>query len=140
MKRGCLLRYGRLMAVTIDIKQLGDELKRQRAERNKTLRDVEDETGISAATLSRIERESGNPEIPIVKKLAAWLGTGVRTGGQAETGVRTDADLRRVIAVHLRANKNLPEKVARAIAETFDVVIRVETQKAQLQSASKGRR
>jgi len=140
MKRGCLLRYGRLMAVTIDIKQLGGELKRQRAERNKTLRDVEDETGISAATLSRIERESGNPEIPIVKKLAAWLGTGVRTGGQAETGVRTDADLRRVIAVHLRANKNLPEKVARAIAETFDVVIRVETQKAQLQSASKGRR
>ncbi|MGI8402474.1 MAG: helix-turn-helix domain-containing protein [Gemmatimonadaceae bacterium] len=125
------------MAVAIDIKQLGAELRRQRADRDMNLRDVEAETGISATTLSRIERGSGNPEIPVIEKLATWLGTVVQTGGRAEASVRTDADLKRVIAVHLRANKKLPEKVARSIAETFEVIMRIETKKA---ADSKARR
>lgn len=124
--------------MTIGIDQLGAELRRQRAERDLNLREVERETGISAATLSRIERGSGTPDVQIIEKLAEWLGTSVRTGGEAMSEVKTDADLKRVIAVHLRANKKLPEAVAHAIAETFAVVVSIETKKAQ--AAARGHR
>lgn len=121
------------MPVTIEVSQLGAELKRVRTERELSLRDVAQETGISLATLSRIERAAVTPELPIVKKLAKWLGVTVQASeyaGPTESAVRTDEDLKRVIAVHLRANKKLPEKVARAIIDSFDVVVRLESERA----------
>ena len=124
------------MAVMVNMDQLGAELRRQRGTRS--LRDVEGETGISAATLSRIERGS-TPDFDVVEKLAAWLGVTVRAAGADEPDVKTDDDLRRTIAVHLRANKRLPDKVARAIVEGFDFVMEIEMKKAGINPEKKRR-
>ena len=119
------------MAVMVTMDQLGAELRRHRKSRDLSLRDVEGETGISAATLSRVERGS-TPDIEVVRKLAAWLGLIVSAVEDATPQVRTDDDLKRTIAVHLRANKKLPEEVARTIADAFDIVMQYELQRAGL--------
>jgi transcriptional regulator with XRE-family HTH domain len=121
----------------VSIDQLGAELGRQRNKKGMSLRDVEGKTGISAATLSRVERGS-MPELGVVEKLAAWLDVTVCAAGGPGTAIATDEDLKRTIAVHLRANKNLPEAVARAIIDGFDLIMQMEMQKAGIRG--KGRR
>jgi hypothetical protein len=64
--------------------------------------------------------------------LADWLGVNVNAAGEDSHSVKTDEDLRRTIAVHLRANKKLPASVAQAIVESFDLVMKVELQRAKL--------
>jgi hypothetical protein len=73
-----------------------------------------------------------------VEKLAAWLEVTVRAAGEGGSEVKTDDDLKRTIAVHLRANKRLPEKVARAIVDAFDLVMQLEMQKAGLPQKRSG--
>lgn len=124
------------MAVMVSLDQLGAEIKRKRA--NRSLRDVEAETGISAATLSRVERGS-RPDHDVIEKLAAWLGVTVGAGGGLATDVKTDDDLRRTIAVHLRANKRLPEDVARTIVDAFDLIMELEMKKAGIDPAKRRR-
>lgn len=120
------------MPVTVSVDQLGAELKRRREELGISLRAVEQDTQISAATLSRVERGSV-PELPIIERLALWLGVNVCAAGEASPSVKTDEDLKRTIAVHMRANKNLPEEVARAIVEGFDLLMRIEIERAAAQ-------
>lgn len=116
--------------MSLDLHDLPAEIRRVREAKHLSLKDLEKETGVSAATLSRLERGAGVPEIQVVQKLATWLGVSVRTAGEEAQSVRTDEDLKRVISVHLRANKKLSANVARAIIDSFDVVMRIETQKA----------
>ena len=121
------------MPVTLEVGQLGAELRRVRDERGLSLRDVEAESNVSLATLSRLERGTGVPDWGIVEKLAHWLGVEVKAtnaAGAGDLGIRTDEDLKRVIAVHLRANKKLSDAVARAIVDSFDVVLRMESERA----------
>lgn len=117
------------MAVTVSVDQLGAELKRRREELGISLRVVEQDAKISAATLSRIERGSV-PDLAIIERLAQWLGVNICAAGEELPTVETDDDLKRTIAVHLRANKNLPEEVAQAIVESFELVMRVELERA----------
>ncbi len=112
------------MAVTVPIDQLAAELKTRRTRLGLSLREVEIETGISAATLSRIERGS-LPEVGVIEKLAKWLKVNVTAAQSDGMGVKTDEDLKRTIAVHLRANRNVSESTARAIADAFDIVMKV---------------
>lgn len=127
------------MAVTVNVDQLGAELKRRREELGISLRAVEQVTRISAATLSRVERGSV-PELSILERLAEWLGVKISAVGDEDSGVKTDADLKRTIAVHLRANRNMSEEVARAIAESFELVMRVELERAAGREVSSKRR
>ena len=117
------------MAVGITIDQLGSELRRRREEDGLTLRDVEALTGVSAATLSRIERGS-TPDFAIAASVAKWLDVTVHTSASPAESPKTDAELRRTIEVHLRAEKKLPASLARSIADAFDLVMRVEIQRA----------
>lgn len=119
------------MAVSVSVDQLGHELRRRRKEIGISLRDLEGTIGISAATLSRVER-GRIPDVGVIERLAAWLGVNVVTAGEQNSEIRTDEDLKRTIAVHLRANKNLSENTARAIAETFDFVMQLEIQRAKV--------
>jgi transcriptional regulator with XRE-family HTH domain len=121
---------GGVVAVTVSVDQLGAEIRRRRDDEGLTLRDVEDRTGISAATLSRVERGSV-PEVAVIAKLAEWLQVNVRAAGEDTTTINTDEDLKRTIAVHLRANKNLSNEVAHAIVEGFDLLMQLEIQRAQ---------
>jgi transcriptional regulator with XRE-family HTH domain len=124
------------VAVTVSIDQLGAELRRRRAEEELSLREVESATQISAATLSRIERGSV-PDVSVLGRLAEWLDVNICAAGEESSSIRTDEDLKRTIAVHLRANKKLPEPVARAIVESFELVMKVELQRARQQSSSR---
>jgi transcriptional regulator with XRE-family HTH domain len=118
------------MAVTLTVDQLGAELLRRRTEKKLSLRQVESETGISAATLSRIERGS-KPEFGIIQKIADWLDVNIVTAGDDKTEVKTDEDLKRVMAIHLRANRNLPETTAQAILDGFEFIMRMEVEKGR---------
>jgi transcriptional regulator with XRE-family HTH domain len=122
------------MAITVTVDQLRAELKSRRKALELSLRDVEEQTGISATTLSRIERGS-TPDVSMIERLAKWLKVNVSAAQTDKPGVKTDEDLKRMIAVHLRASRKLPEDVARSIADVFDFVIRVELER---QAAKKG--
>ena len=122
------------MPLTVAVDQLGAELSRRRTELGVSLRAVEERTGISAATLSRIERGS-TPDLVIVERLAGWLGVVVHASGgspsaEASGVVRSDDELRQTIELHLRANKHMSPELARAIANTFDTVMHVEMARA----------
>ena len=90
---------------------------------------------MSAATLSRIER-GAIPDIDTVTKLARWLGVAVHAGGKEPRSQGTTDDLKRTIEVHLRAKKKIPATLARSIAESFDLVMQIELEKA---AAKKGK-
>lgn len=104
----------------IALRELGAELKDYREENELSLRAVAGETGISASTLSRLER-GHVPDLETVEALADFLGITVRTAAGSTDSGRLDAEgLSRQIRVHLRANKNLSEEAAREIARTAE--------------------
>lgn len=99
-----------------------------------SLRAVEQRTGISAATLSRVERGS-MPDLVIIERLAAWLGVVVHASGatrstESPAVPQSDAELRRTIELHLRATKQMSAELARSIANSFDTVMHVEIARA----------
>src|ERR671917_570955 len=53
--------------------ELGRAIRRKREEQGLSLRDVADETGVSASTLSRIENGTGKPDADNIARLTAWL-------------------------------------------------------------------
>src|SRR5919197_4968555 len=53
--------------------ELGRAIRRKREELGLSLRDVADETGVSASTLSRIENGTGKPDADNIARLTAWL-------------------------------------------------------------------
>jgi transcriptional regulator with XRE-family HTH domain len=118
------------MGLTIAIDELGDELRRRRKDLDLSLRDVEEITEVSSATLSRIERGS-MPDLGIVAKLANWLGVTVQATGAKPRREGSDEELKRTIEVHLRANKKVPPGLAKTIADSFDFVMRVELERAK---------
>ena len=112
----------RAMPVPVPVGQLGAELKRIRSERGLSLRDVAEQTAISASTLSRLERGS-TPDFDIVDRLAEWLKISVSTGALQTQTPKTDEEVMQVVEVHLRANKKLPSDTARAIAEAVKLLL-----------------
>jgi len=119
---------------TITIADLAEELRRRRERDKLSLREVQDVTGVSAATLSRIER-GRTPDLAVIDKLAKWLGLSIQAGGKPSKTGASDEDFKRTIEVHLRANKKLSSHVARSIANSFDVVMRVEMERAAKKKA-----
>ncbi|HXF42472.1 MAG TPA: helix-turn-helix domain-containing protein [Pyrinomonadaceae bacterium] len=112
----------------IDIKELGDSVRRRRLDLKMSLRQVADETGISASTLSRIENGTGKPEAENIAALSAWLNIPI------ERVLKVDGDSDQppvvyypqestpdIVAAHLRADKKLPKPSAEALAELFRV-------------------
>ncbi len=120
------------VAITIPVDQLGSELRRKRVNEGMNLKDVEEETGISASTLSRVER-GRIPKVEDIKKLAEWLSVNVQAAGEEQSTIQSDEDLVRAIEVHLRARKNLSEQAARTIAKTVDAFMAWEVQKQRSQ-------
>ncbi|HYP52723.1 MAG TPA: helix-turn-helix transcriptional regulator, partial [Pyrinomonadaceae bacterium] len=53
--------------------ELGRAIRRKREDAGLSLRDVADETGVSASTLSRIENGTGKPDADNIARLTAWL-------------------------------------------------------------------
>src|SRR5437667_12802931 len=57
----------------VNTSELGDAVRRRREQQGMSLRDVAEETGVSASTLSRIENGTGKPDADNISRLAAWI-------------------------------------------------------------------
>src|SRR3989475_12671870 len=57
----------------VNTSELGDAVRRRREQKGMSLRDVAEETEVSASTLSRIENGTGKPDADNIARLAAWL-------------------------------------------------------------------
>ena len=113
------------MAHSIDLNLLAQRMKRARSDRKTTLREVGEKTGVSVATLSRIERNEAKAiEGGTLIALTSWLGTpaedlidrGDSDGSRMSSPSTPDA-----VELHLRADKRLDKKTADALANMFRI-------------------
>lgn len=110
--------------------ELGRAIRRKREELGLSLRDVADETNVSASTLSRIENGTGKPDADNIARLTGWLNMpmervmGARGAGEGEEGPvvyfphEATPD---IVEAHLRADRNLTPETAKALSELFRV-------------------
>jgi transcriptional regulator with XRE-family HTH domain len=102
------------MSSQLDMELLTAYLKARRGEMG--LREAVQQIGdISPATLSRIEN-GRVPDIEVFLRLCDWIGIPPETFLKRETEVATTPKTTEVIEAHLRADRNLDEAAAEAIA------------------------
>ncbi len=110
--------------------ELGRAIRRKREEAGLSLRDVADETGVSASTLSRIENGTGKPDADNIARLTSWLNMpmervmGARTaeGDESAPVVYFPQEATPdIVEAHLRADRNLTPETAKALSELFRV-------------------
>jgi transcriptional regulator with XRE-family HTH domain len=108
----------------VDVRLLGQHLHRVRKERKKRLTQVWEETGVSVASLSRIERGgSQGVDAKTLLALCDWMGRSVEmfkenpiSGLSSTKKSSTTPD---AVELHLRADKNLDRKTANALSILF---------------------
>jgi transcriptional regulator with XRE-family HTH domain len=125
--------------------ELGRAIRRKREEAGLSLRDVANETEVSASTLSRIENGTGKPDADNIARLTAWLEMPIeRVMSVRDQSDGTDQAVvyfpqeptPSIVEAHLRADRNLTPETARALSELFRVAY---TQFSQPGAASKER-
>jgi transcriptional regulator with XRE-family HTH domain len=114
----------------INTAELGDAVRRRREQHGLSLRDVADETGVSASTLSRIENGTGKPDADNIARLAGWLDMPIER--VMHGGHRAASDPKpvvyyphestpEIVEAHLRADRHLSPETAKALSELFRV-------------------
>jgi DNA-binding Xre family transcriptional regulator len=113
------------MPEPIDVERFGQRLRRTREERGLTLEKVFKATGMSVATLSRIER-GGSKEIDAgtMISLCNWMGVkpedfGLNAAPPKPPGKRTPTSTPEAVELYLRADKNLDQRTAALLSEMF---------------------
>ena len=111
----------------INTAELGRAIKRHREELKMSLRDVADEIGVSASTLSRIENGTGKPDADNIARITGWLDMPV---DRVMSYQRSDVEpvvyypheaTPEIVEAHLRADKKLSPETAKALSELFRV-------------------
>ena len=114
----------------VNTTELGRAIRRKREELGMSLRDVADETGVSASTLSRIENGTGKPDADNIARLTAWLNVPMERimggrqldGDEAKPVVYFPQEaMPDIVEAHLRADRNLTPETAKALSELFRV-------------------
>ena len=114
----------------VNTAELGAAIRRRREQHGLSLRDVADETGVSASTLSRIENGTGKPDADNIARLAAWLDMPIERvmhhGHRAATDPKPvvyypHESTPEIIEAHLRADRHLTPQTAKALSELFRV-------------------
>ena len=122
-----MAHFGKNLVNTIE---LGRAIRRKREETGLSLRDVADETGVSASTLSRIENGTGKPDADNIARLTAWMGVPmerIMTGREANAAGDSPVvyfpqeAMPDIVEAHLRADRNLTPETAKALSELFRV-------------------
>jgi transcriptional regulator with XRE-family HTH domain len=114
----------------VNTAELGSAIRRRREEHGLSLRDVADETGVSASTLSRIENGTGKPDADNIARLASWLDMPIER--VMHHGHRAASDPNpvvyyphestpEIVEAHLRADRQLTPQTAKALSELFRV-------------------
>lgn len=113
------------MPEPVDVERLGQRLRRARKDKQATLEEVSKATGVSVATLSRVER-GGSKDIDggTLVSVCAWMGVRpdeFRPGAEPPKtpSRRTPATTPEAVELYLRADKNLDEQTAVLLAEMF---------------------
>jgi transcriptional regulator with XRE-family HTH domain len=114
----------------VNTEELGRAVRRRREELGLSLRDVADETSVSASTLSRIENSTGKPDADNIARLTAWLDVPMERilSGRHPQEEESKAvvyypqePMPEIVEAHLRADKNLTPETAAALSELFRV-------------------
>jgi transcriptional regulator with XRE-family HTH domain len=111
----------------IDVTELGHYIKRRREKEKLSLRAVAKQTQVSASTLARIENGTGIPDTPTLARLARWLNIPferVVTGGSSKDSpivYYPQESIPDIVAVRLRADRNLTPEHARALEDLLRV-------------------
>src|SRR5260370_19271942 len=112
----------------INTAELGSAVRRRREQQGLSLRDVAEETGVSASTLSRIENGTGKPDADNIARLASWLDMPIER--VLHHGNRSASDPKpvvyyphestpEIVEAHLRADRHLTAETAKALSELF---------------------
>ncbi|MBA3439230.1 MAG: helix-turn-helix transcriptional regulator [Pyrinomonadaceae bacterium] len=129
--------------------ELGRAIRRKREELNMSLRDVADETGVSASTLSRIENGTGKPDADNIARLTSWLNVPMeRIMGNRQ--INDDEHkavvyfpqeaMPDIVEAHLRADRNLTPDTAKALAELFRVAYTQFSSSSSAEESERNRR
>ena len=114
----------------VNTAELGSAIRRRREQQGMSLRDLADETGVSASTLSRIENGTGKPDADNIARLAAWLDMPIERvmhhGNRAANDPKPvvyypHESTPEIVEAHLRADKHLTPQTAKALSELFRV-------------------
>lgn len=114
----------------VNTAELGDAVRRRREQQGLSLRDVAEETGVSASTLSRIENGTGKPDADNIARLATWLDMPIERVMHASSRGAADPkpvvyypheSTPEIVEAHLRADRHLTPETARALSELFRV-------------------
>ena len=114
----------------INTEELGRAIRRRREELELSLRDVADQTNVSASTLSRIENGTGKPDADNIARLTTWLdmpleriltGRGADSGDAKAVVYFPHESTPEIVEAHLRADRNLTRETADALSELFRV-------------------
>jgi|SRR5687767_4215736 transcriptional regulator with XRE-family HTH domain len=114
----------------VNTAELGSAIRRRREQHGLSLRDVADETGVSASTLSRIENGTGKPDADNIARLASWLDMpiervmhhGHRAANDPNPVVYYPHESTpEIVEAHLRADRQLTPQTAKALSELFRV-------------------
>lgn len=97
-------------------------LIRTRKKEGWSLRDVAEKTDLSAATLSRFEKNKSTPDLQTLAILADLLNLDRAVLFNTREEQATDTPT--LVAAHLRADKNLDPKTAEALANSFNELYR----------------
>lgn len=103
-------------------------IKAKRRETGLGVRSAAEAAGISAATMSRMERgiAATLPDVGTLSKLATWLGVSMgellNESTPRKNSPALEAATPDLIEVHLRADKNLTPEAAKALAQTFKAI------------------
>lgn len=113
------------MPEPVDVERLGQRLRKARKDQNATLEDVSKATGVSIATLSRVER-GGSKDIDAgtLVSICKWIRVRpdeFKPGAEPPKapGRRTPASTPEAVELYLRADKNLDERTADLLAKMF---------------------
>ena len=129
--------------------ELGRAIRRKREEVGLSLRDVADETGVSASTLSRIENGTGKPDADNIARLTAWLNVPVERIMSGRHGEGDEINpvvyfpqesTPEIVEAHLRADRNLTPDTAKALSELFRVAYQQFSAPGQDMKGRKGRK
>jgi transcriptional regulator with XRE-family HTH domain len=99
---------------------------RARKDRGLSLREVENETGISFATLARIERQVGSPTPANLAKIVDWLNIPIArimpaADGEQPAVFYPNEKTPDIVQAYIDRDPNLTEEQKRGLAEFFRV-------------------
>lgn len=107
----------------VRVEELGRLLRAKREREGISLEQSAKLSGVSSATLSRLERNTTDkkptPDTRTLERVANWLGVSISTGADENSPPPEKLTVPEKVEIHLRADSNLKGEHAEIIAKLF---------------------